>query len=114
MVRMHICMYTRMYLWSLELEKQEKQEKKRNGKERRGEQRRGEKRRGEERGRRTNWPHGSIGSAACTILFGTRIETVSESDVSAAAMDVEERGVESHGRSRLAIVVLAREWLVLQ
>lgn len=77
-------------------------------------ERRGEKRRGEERGRRTNWPHGSIGSAACTILFGTRIETVSESDVSAAAMDVEERGVESHGRSRLAIVVLAREWLVLQ
>ena len=42
-------------------------------------ERRGEKRRGEERGRRTNWPHGSIGSAACTILFGTRIETVSES-----------------------------------
>ena len=77
-------------------------------------ERRGEKRRGEERGRRTNWPHGSIGSAAYTILFGTRIETVSESDVSAAAMDVEERGVESHGRSRLAIVVLAREWLVLQ
>ena len=49
MVRMHICMYTRMYLWSLELEKQEKQEKKRNGKERRGEQRRGEERRGEKR-----------------------------------------------------------------
>ena len=73
-----------------------------------------DERRGEERGRRTNWPHGSIGSAAYTILFGTRIETVSESDVSAAAMDVEERGVESHGRSRLAIVVLAREWLVLQ
>lgn len=71
-----------------------------------------EERRGEER--RTNWPRGSIGSAACTILFGTRIETVSESDVSAAAMDVEERRVESHGRSRLAIVVLAREWLVLQ
>lgn len=57
-----------------------------------------EERRGEER--RTNWPRGSIGSAACTILFGTRIETVSESDVSAAAMDVEERRVESHGRSR--------------
>ena len=47
MVRMHICMYTRMYLWSLELEKQEKQEKK--GMERRGEESRGEERRGEER-----------------------------------------------------------------
>ena len=46
MVRMHICMYTRMYLWSLELEKQEKQEKK--GMERRGEESRGEERGGRE------------------------------------------------------------------
>lgn len=45
-----------------------------------------DERRGKRGGRRTNWPDGSIGSAACTILFGTRIETVSESDVSAATM----------------------------
>lgn len=59
-VRMYICMYTRMYLWSLELEKQENQEKKRM--ERRGEERRDTRRRKEkEREKKTKNQRGGAG-----------------------------------------------------
>lgn len=59
-VRMYICMYTRMYLWSLELEKQENQEKK--GMERRREERRDTRRRKEkEREKKTKNQRGGAG-----------------------------------------------------